>query len=270
MTFVIAEIGWNHMGDMSLAEKMILKASQAGAKFAKFQTWSVKRLKNGEWDNDGRRQIYEKAELTFQDHELLIKLCQKYSIDFLSSCFSLEDAKLLRQLNQKKIKIPSFEVRNIKLLEFCLSNFEHVFISTGTANLEDLSNLQKLVDKYSTTVMHCVSSYPCKEENANLPRISCLSEMFGDVGYSDHVGGIDASIASLEYQPSHIEKHFTIDNELPGRDNKFAILPNELFRLTSYIKNKKLLNINHGIDYQICEENSRNEYQGRFAKFDSQ
>ena len=114
--------------------------------------------------------------------------------------------------------------------------------------------------------MHCVSSYPCNEENANLPRIQALSKLFKDVGYSDHIGGIDASIASLEFNPSYIEKHFTIDNNLPGRDNKFAILPEELKRLTSYIKNKKLLMINHGINYQPCEESSRNDYQWRFAK----
>ena len=139
MTDVIAEIGWNHMGDMSIAEKMIFEASNAGAKYAKFQTWSVSRLKSGEWDNDGRREIYEKAELSIDDHKLLIKLCQKYNINFLSSCFSLEDALLLKNLNQKKIKIPSFEVRNSKLIDFCLNNFEHVFISTGTANLDDLN-----------------------------------------------------------------------------------------------------------------------------------
>ena len=266
MTSVIAEIGWNHMGDMSLAEEMISQASESGAKFAKFQTWSVKRLKNGEWDNDGRRQIYEKAELSIEDHELLINLCEKHKINFLSSCFSLEDAKLLKGLNQKEIKIPSFEVRNVDLLKFCFSNFEHVFVSTGTANQLDLNNLKALIKNHSATVMHCVSSYPCNVENANLPRIASLSEMFEDVGYSDHVGGIDASIAALEYMPSFIEKHFTIDNDLPGRDNKFAILPNQLLNLTKYIKNKKLLNIDHGINYQPCEESSRNEYQGRFAK----
>ena len=78
MTELIAEIGWNHMGDMKLAEEMINKASSSGANYAKFQTWSVDRLKSGEWDHDGRRQIYEKAELSYENHELLIKLCKKY------------------------------------------------------------------------------------------------------------------------------------------------------------------------------------------------
>ena len=266
MTELIAEIGWNHMGDMDIAEKMIKSASESGAKYAKFQTWSVERLKKGEWDNDGRREIYEKAQLSIKDHQILIEFCNNYKINFLSSCFSLEDAYLLKNLNQKNIKIPSFEVRNKDLIKYCLDSFQHVFLSTGTANEHDIKNLKNIVKGYSTTVMHCVSSYPCNSENANLPRISRLSNIFDDVGFSDHVGGINASIASLEYNPSFIEKHFTIDKNLPGRDNKFAILPNELSKLVEYIKQKELFMIDHGISYQSCEEISRKDYQGRFAK----
>ena len=79
---IIAEIGWNHMGDMELAKKMISEAASAGADIAKFQTWSVKDLINGPWDNDGRREIYEKAELTKADHINLINHCSKKKINF--------------------------------------------------------------------------------------------------------------------------------------------------------------------------------------------
>ena len=267
MVEVIAEIGWNHMGDMDLAEEMIKSASESGASYAKFQTWSTSRLKRGEWDTDGRRQIYEKAELSVEDHRFLISKCNKHGIKFLSSCFSVEDAKLLKDLNQKEIKIPSMEIRNHELISFCIKSFDHLYISTGTANKEDLLNLKRIIKGKSSTIMHCVSSYPCDPNNANLPRISLLSEMFNDVGYSDHVLKLDASIASLEYKISCIEKHFTINNDLPGRDNKFAILPNELRTLTDYIKKKRLCNKNHGINYQECEISSRNEYSGRFSTY---
>ena len=93
-----------------------------------------KSIKEWEWDKDGRRQIYEKAELSLEDHEYLIDVCRKYSIQFLSSCFSVEDARLLKNLNQKKIKIPSMEIRNHKLIEYCIDEFDYLFISTGTAN----------------------------------------------------------------------------------------------------------------------------------------
>ena len=265
MADVIAEIGWNHMGDMNLAEEMIKSASESGAAYAKFQTWSTKRLKAGEWDNDGRRQIYENAELSPDDHKFLIRKCEENGIKFLSSCFSVEDAQLLKSLGQSEIKIPSMEVRNHDLLKYCVESFDHLYISTGTANEEDLLSLKKILSKGKYTIMHCVSSYPCDPNNANLPRINLLYEIFDRVGYSDHVLGIDASIASLEYKTLFIEKHFTINQDLPGRDNKFAILPKQLKTLTEYIKNKKLLNINHGINFQSCEESTRNYYSGRFS-----
>lgn len=266
LTEVIAEIGWNHMGDMNLAESMIKSASESGATYAKFQTWSTKRLKRGEWDHDGRREIYEKAELSIDDHIFLIKKCQDYGIKFLSSCFSLEDAQILKSLGQKEIKIPSMEVRNHELLKYCVEFFDHLYISTGTADESDLIKLKKLLYKGTHTIMHCVSSYPCDPQNANLPRIDLLHKMFDRVGYSDHVLGIDASIASLEYKTRYIEKHFTINQDLPGRDNKFAILPNDLKTLTQYIKNRELLTIDHGISFQKCEEVTRSEYSGRFSQ----
>ncbi len=266
MTEVIAEIGWNHMGDMSLAEAMIKSASESGANYAKFQTWSTKRLRDGEWDHDGRRQIYENAELSIDDHKFLIDKCLEFEIKFLSSCFSLEDAQLLKSLDQSEIKIPSMEVRNHELIKYCVESFDHLYISTGTANENDLNELKKLLTSERYTIMHCVSSYPCEPKNANLPRINILHEMFNSVGYSDHVIGIDASIASLDYPTEFIEKHFTINQDLPGRDNKFAILPSQLKTLTQYIKNKKLLNINHGINFQQCEAVTRDEYSGRFSR----
>ena len=108
MIKIIAEIGWNHMGDMNIAQKMIEAAAQNGADYAKFQTWSVDRLKAGEWDQDGRRQIYEKAELNREDHITLMEMCSANQIEFLSSVFSIKDAELLRSLGVREVKIPSF------------------------------------------------------------------------------------------------------------------------------------------------------------------
>ena len=125
---VIAEIGWNHMGDMKIAEEMISQAAKAGADYAKFQSWSVKRLKKGEWDEDGRTEIYKKAELNKEKHEILINLCKSYEIKFLSSIFSIEDASMLLALGQKEVKIPSFEVANEKLLDFAAKNFARIFL----------------------------------------------------------------------------------------------------------------------------------------------
>ena len=263
---IIAEIGWNHMGDMDLAEKMIKGAKESGCKIAKFQTWKVSRLGPGEWDNDGRREIYKNAELSYEKHEFLKKKCSDNSIEFLSSAFSVDDAELLKTLNCESIKIPSFEVNNIELLQFCKKNFKRIFVSTGTATEKEIIILKDLFSDWNgeLIVMHCVSAYPCYAEKINLPRISHLREYFKNVGFSDHTQGIKSTISSVNFEPLFIEKHFTIDQNLPGRDNKFAILPKEMKFLTEYIdeRNKNLIDL--GIDYQKIEEDSRQFYRGRF------
>ena len=265
---VIAEIGWNHMGDMKLAKDMIKKAKESGASIAKFQTWQVSKLKKGEWDEDGRKEIYIKAELSKEKHELLIKYCDDYGILFMSSAFSVEDAELLKFLNCTRIKIPSFEINNIKLLNFCKANFNEIYISTGTANEKEIFEVKKLFSgwKGKLIVMHCVSAYPCKPNDINLPRINHLKNYFSNVGFSDHTQGIKTTISSINLSPVAIEKHFTIDKTLPGRDNKFAIIPEEMLFLTSYIKEMNLSMTDHGIDYQDIEEQSREFYRGRFDK----
>ena len=93
---LIAEIGWNHMGNIKLAEKMIDEAKKAGADFAKFQTWQVKNLKSGPWDKDGRREIYKKAELKKEDYNVLLKICKKNKIKFLTSLFNEKDFELIK------------------------------------------------------------------------------------------------------------------------------------------------------------------------------
>lgn len=263
---IIAEIGWNHMGDMNLASKMIKAAKKSGADIAKFQTWKVSRLKDGEWDNDGRRSIYENAELSKEQHLFLIEVCRKENIEFMSSAFSVEDAKLLSNLNCKKIKIPSFEVNNFELLDFCKKHFFIIYVSTGTANKDEILKLSNFFKGWDgkLIVMHCVSAYPCNSEKINLPRINHLREFFKNVGFSDHTQGTLSTISSIFLNPLAIEKHFTIDHDLPGRDNKFAILPSQLKEITDFIEVNRNSMTDHGLDFQSIELASRESYRGRF------
>ena len=120
----------------------------------------------------------------------------------------------------------------------------------------------KIVQKLA--LLHCVSSYPCDFDVVNLPRIFDLEELSSSVGFSDHTQGIEASVVSLSYNVKFIEKHFTIDNDLPGRDNKFAVLPNELKKLKEYIDIYSKVNLDNGSDYQKCEEETRKIYSGRW------
>lgn len=264
MIKIIAEIGWNHGGDMELAKKMILAAKESGATYAKFQSWSVERLKPGVWDEDGRREIYEKAELTKERHIELIDYCNQVGIKFLSSVFSIKDAELLVELGVKEVKIPSFESRNHELIEYCDKNFDTIFMSTGTSLFKEIEESVKFVKNSKFYILHCVSTYPCTPSMANLQRMAEFKKLGFSVGYSDHIQGVESAKVVIGEGAEVIEKHFTIDNDLPGRDNKFAVLPNQMKDLSDYIKMREEMFISHGNDFQQSELDSRNNYTGRF------
>ena len=177
MTKIISEIGWNHLGDIELAKEMISASFENGADFVKFQTWSVDRLKDGPWDHDGRSEIYKKAELKREHHFELLEFSNKLGIDFFTSVFSIEDAKLLKDVQTNYVKIASFESRNLDLLSYCNDNFRSIYLSTGTSSVEEIKKSLDLIDKADVTLLHCVSSYPLEPDNANLPRILSFKQV---------------------------------------------------------------------------------------------
>ncbi|MAH42861.1 hypothetical protein CL614_04025 [archaeon] len=265
---LIAEIGWNHMGDMERAKDMIAASANNGTDMVKFQTWSTKRLKHGPWDNDGRLEIYKQAELSKDQHLELYEYSNKLCIPFFSSVFSVEDAKLLSEIQTENVKIASFESRNKELISFCDEIFATMYISTGTSSVDEIEKSLTWIKTSNVVLLHCVSSYPLEYVNANLPRIINLKRLSTlkpyKVGYSDHTFGVEGSKIALEYDIAVIEKHFTIDRDLPGRDNKFAILPHELKELSDYIKIREKMNIRHGDGYLKCEQEAREVMTGRF------
>tara|TARA_B100001250_G_scaffold202272_1_gene173433 strand:+ start:667 stop:1467 length:801 start_codon:yes stop_codon:yes gene_type:complete len=264
MIKVIAEIGWNHCGDMDIAKKMIESAQSSGANYAKFQTWSTKRLKSGEWDSDGRREIYQRAELSKEDHLKLKSFCENLNIQFLSSAFSVPDAELLVEIGCSAVKIPSFESRNKELITYCNENFNTIIMSCGTSTFDEIEESVGLINKADLYLMHCVSVYPGEYDEANLPKMNELKKLCNKVGLSDHIEGVESSKIAIGEGAVILEKHFTIDNDLPGRDNKFAILPKQLKDLTDYIKNRSLMLENLGLGFNNKENNSRLNYTGRF------
>ena len=264
MIKVIAEIGWNHCGDMDIAKKMIESAQSSGANYAKFQTWSTKRLKSGEWDTDGRREIYQQAELSKEDHLKLKSFCENLNIEFLSSAFSVPDAELLVEIGCSAVKIPSFESRNKELIAYCNENFSTIIMSCGTSTFDEIEESVGLINKADLYLMHCVSVYPGEYNEANLPKMNELKKLCNKVGLSDHIEGVESSKIAIGEGAVILEKHFTIDNDLPGRDNKFAILPKQLKDLTDYIKNRSLMLENLGLGFNDKENNSRLNYTGRF------
>ncbi|NQU31749.1 MAG: N-acetylneuraminate synthase family protein [Bacteroidetes bacterium] len=266
MVKIIAEIGWNHMGDMNLAKEMIISAAASGADICKFQTWSEERLKRGGWDTDGRREIYKKAQLSHEDHIFLKRVCEEKSVKFLTSIFDINDLEFLDSLDMKMIKIPSHEVYNLDLISAAANTFEIILVSTGAAKWKEIKAVAKAIDGDKLVFMQCVATYPCPSEKVNLPRMEELKKLTKLVGYSGHFPGIDDAIAAICHGASYVEKHFTIDQNLPGRDNKFAILPAQLKSISNFRNNYVKMNINHGLDLQNCELDTYNNYRGRWSK----
>ena len=166
----------------------------------------------------------------------------------------------------KMIKIPSHEVHNLELIKAAVKDFNFVLISTGASKWTEVENIVKNVDLDKVSLMHCVSAYPCPEEKINMPRLEKLNEICNSVGYSGHLPGIDDALYAMCSGAEYIEKHFTIDNELPGRDNKFAILPNDMKKLDNFRNLFEKMKIDSGLDLQECELDTYNNYRGRWSK----
>ena len=267
---LIAEIGWNHLGDMGLACHMIDAAARSGADIVKFQTWSVSRLTSGSWDHDGRRKLYGDAELSDDDHVMLKAHCESAGVGFLTACFSAHDVSRIASLCDS-VKVPSPEIANIDLLEAVARTFsDTIYLSTGASTLDEV---RRAVDILSTSraklvLMHCVSAYPCPIADANIARMGLLADTFGlPTGYSGHCHGISDALAALARGAVVVEKHFTVSRELPGRDNAFAIIPDELAMLANFARDvDTLLGSQDDVDVsrmRDCELQAM-QYRGRW------
>ncbi len=264
--YLIAEIGWNFLGNTSLAKKMILAAKNSGADFVKFQIWNPKYLKKGDWDHDGRKEIYNKAFLNSEKYKNLDKFCKKNKIKCFSSIFSETEIEEYYKVTKDIVKIPSPEAYNLPLIKKCLKKFDHVVLSLGALKKNELKKVISLTKNKNVIPMHCVSSYPLRADDCNFYKFEYLKKFYKKVGYSGHYNGIEDAIFAIDNDAALIEKHFTIDNNLPGRDNKFALLPKEFLFLSNYIKIRDSFQKKKGLSLQKCELDVFKHYRGRWQK----
>jgi N,N'-diacetyllegionaminate synthase len=267
MVEIIAELGWNFIGDMDLATNMVRAAKNSGAGTAKFQYWNPAKLKSGAWDHDGRREIYEKAFLTPEKIKLLQDVCKENDIKFLISVFNEGDALDIKNLGIKEIKIPSHEVANVKLHKFAAAEFQKCYVSMGAGSWEELCRASEIYNSSNCgwVAMHCVSSYPCPVDKINLQKLSNLRHLHHELGFSDHTQCIVTPALSVAQGCKVIEKHFTSDNSLPGRDNKFALNPDNFLRMVENIKIAEDAFIERGITASDLEKDTINNYRGRWG-----
>ena len=200
----------------------------------------------------------------------LIALSKKYGCEFLISVFGTKGAQLMFQMGLSDIKIPSHETTNHKLLEYCSNNFSNVYFSAGASTSKEIEAAVEILNSGSAhfNLMHCVSSYPCPNNQINLQRLEWLSSLSKDIGFSDHTKSTIIPALSLVYGVTVIEKHFTTDNTLPGRDNENALEPKEFRLMVDNILEAEDSNISCGIDYQDIESDTVMNYRGRWEPHD--
>lgn len=254
-TFIIAEAGVNHNGDIETAKKLVDVAADAGADAVKFQTFQAEKLvckkaqKAGYQlqTTDGRETQYEmlkKLELTQKMHKELINYCNKKNIMFLSTPFDEESLYLLMQLQLHIIKIPSGEITNYPLLKAIAQTGKKVIMSTGMSTIEEIRQAVKVLkDNGSKEIilLHCNTQYPTPYCDVNLKAMQTIRSVTGcEVGYSDHTLGIEIPIAAVTLGATVIEKHFTLDRNMKGPDHKASLEPIELKNMVKAIRNVEI------------------------------
>ena len=256
--YIIAEAGVNHNGDMETAKRLVDAAAEAGADAVKFQMFKADKLaassavmaeyqkKNTE-SSESQQSMLRKLELSEDDHIELQKYCEEKGIDFLSSPFDVDSMRFLLSIGMDIIKIPSGEITNFPYLREAAKSNKCIILSTGMCTMKEVHAAVDVLEQYSDdsmindgklTLLHCNTQYPTPYCDVNLKAMKSLHDEFGcEVGYSDHTLGIEIPIAAVAMGASVIEKHFTLDKNMPGPDHKASLEPDELKAMVSAIRN---------------------------------
>jgi sialic acid synthase SpsE len=241
--FIIAEAGVNHNGDLQLAKQLVQAAARAGADAVKFQTFQAAHLVTADAPQaayqarntgvaESQFDMLKRLELPLEDFAELNRFSQAEGIMFMSTAFDEDSADYLAGLGMSIFKIPSGELTNIPLLQHIARFGKPMIVSTGMATIEEIKaavDSIQAVGNDDITVLHCVTDYPTPPDQVNLRAMHVIQEALQvPVGYSDHTMGIDASVIAVAAGAKVIEKHFTLDCNLPGPDHKASLEPADL------------------------------------------
>lgn len=245
--FIIAEIGINHNGDIKIAKDLIKVAKDSGCDAVKFQKRTIDLVYTKElldsprespWGTTQRAQK-EGLEFRYDEYKEIDHCCKELGIDWFASAWDLESQKFLRQFNYKYNKIASPMLTYEPLLQEVASEKKHTFISTG---MSDVKNIDMAVQIFKEAecpfeLMHCISTYPMEDEDANLNCIKTLRDRYGcNVGYSGHEVGLSVSYAAAALGITSLERHITLDRAMYGSDQSASIEPAGLRMLVGAIR----------------------------------
>jgi N,N'-diacetyllegionaminate synthase len=252
---IIAEAGVNHNGQLSLAEKLIDAAAEAGADYVKFQSFKAESLvnanaqkadyqKNNMPGEEGTQfNMLKKLEMGLDWYPILIQRCKDKGIHFLSTGFDHDSIDLLTHFDIPFFKIPSGEITNKPYLQHIARKGKDIILSSGMANIQEIKSAVEILEAEGISrdrivVLHCNTEYPTPMKDVNLLAMQHIASAIGvKVGYSDHTLGIEVATAAVALGAVVIEKHFTLDRTLPGPDHVASLLPDELKQMVVAIRN---------------------------------
>jgi N,N'-diacetyllegionaminate synthase len=242
--YIIAEIGSNYNGDMTLCKHMIDEAKKCGADAVKFQSWSKNSLiskaeyaRNTTYADTHRHfgsleAMVEKYQFTEAQHHEVAAYCKEIGIHFMSSAFAPEEVDLLASMDTPAIKVASMDVNHLPLLAHMAKSGKPIILSTGMASLDEIAtamNVLKDNGAKEISLLHCISIYPPEYGDIHLNNIRMLEETFGvPVGFSDHSVGTAIPLAAIALGACIIEKHFTTNKEMEGWDHWISADPAEM------------------------------------------
>lgn len=269
-TFIVAEVGANHNGDLELAKKSIDAAVECGVDAVKFQTYTTEELlshkdaivtvgKSGAEITQTLKELFDNVTLKREIHKEIYDYAKSKGLICFSTPFSVEGVAFLEELDNPIYKIASSDVNYVDMLEVIGATKKPVFLSTGKCTLPEMDMAIELLQKSGTTnlcLLHCVANYPSKMENMNLNVIKTLKQMYPEciIGFSDHSLGITASLGAVCFGAKIIEKHFTIDKNLEGPDHWFSMDPTEMKYLVTEIRNLEIAFGTNRKKLNLCEE----------------
>ena len=247
---IIAEIGINHNGDLSLAKKMIDLASLAGCDYVKFQKrepdvsvpQDQKNIlkKNTPWGDISYIDYKKKIEFSHEDYLEINKYCKYKNIKWFASAWDIESVEFLLKFNNDIIKIPSAHLNNKDLCKYVNGKFKKIIISSGMSNEVQISEAISVLNP--DVVMHTLSTYPSPLTEINLNYIKYLKDKYKDleIGYSGHEYGLVPTFAAAGMGATWIERHITLDRHMWGSDQLSSVEPSGLLKLVNGLRNIEL------------------------------
>jgi len=246
-TYVIAEIGINHNGDLETAKRMIEAAVHSGADAVKFQKRTPEvctppeqqtQMRETPWGYITYLDYRYKVEFGKEEYGQIDKLCKQLGIDWMVSVWDEPSVDFMEQFDTPAYKVPSASLTDLPLLKYARKTGKPIIISTGMSTMGEINNGASTVGLDNLVIMHCTSAYPCEPEELNLRMVQTLRNAFPNnpIGYSGHEVGLVPSAVAVALGACVVERHFTLDRAMWGSDQAASVEPGGFEKLIKYIR----------------------------------